>query len=66
MTMSCKIFFSAKSQPENAGNRICGTLDFKIFRGSMPTDPARMARAFGARISPNPPPPPKLRPWLRH
>ena len=44
--------FSAKSHPKNAGKRICGTLDFKIFRGSMPPDPPRIARAFGARIPP--------------
>ena len=36
------------------GNRICGTLDFKIFPGSMPPDPPRMTRAFGARILPPP------------
>ena len=28
--LKSKIFF-AKSHPEKAGNRICGTLDFKIF-----------------------------------
>ena len=44
--------FSAKSHPEKAGNRICGTLDFKIFGGSMPPDPPRMSRAFGARKLP--------------
>ena len=41
--------YSAKSHPKVAGNRICGTLHFKIFRGSMPPDPPRMAHAFGAR-----------------
>ena len=41
--------YSAKSHPKDAGNRICGTLDFKIFRGSMPPDPPRMAHAFGVR-----------------
>ena len=29
--LKSKIFF-CKTHPENAGNRICGTLDFKIFR----------------------------------
>ena len=55
--------FSAKSHSENAGNRICGTLDFKIFRGCMPPDRHRIARAFGACILP---PLPNLWPWLRH
>ena len=41
--------YSAKSHPKDAGNRICGTLDFKIFRGSMPPDPPRIAHAFGVR-----------------
>ena len=41
--------YSAKSHPKVAGNRICGTLHFKIFRGSMPPDPPRMAHAFGVR-----------------
>ena len=54
--------FSAKSHPQNAGNRNCDTLDFKIFRGSMPPDPTRMTRAFGARtlLTRN------YDPWLRH
>ena len=46
--------FSANSHPEKARNRICGTLDFKIFRGSRPPDPPRIACAFGARILPPP------------
>ena len=48
--------FSAKSYPEKAGNRICGTLDFKIFEaGNLPPDPPRIACAFGGRILPPPP-----------
>jgi hypothetical protein len=38
-----------QSHPENAGNRISGTLDFKHFPGSAPLE---VPRAFTARKSP--------------
>ena len=40
----------AKCCSENAGNRISETLDFKIFRRSMPPDPPSKAHAFGIRL----------------
>ena len=47
-TLFCKI-----SPERYRKSHLRGTLDFKIFRGSMPPDPPRMAHAFGVR------PPPK-------
>ena len=42
---------SAESNLENAVNGISRVLDFKIFRGSMPTDPPRRANAEGVRLT---------------
>ena len=61
------IFFSFvtcsmhKNPHQNAGNAIKKTLFFKIFLESMPTDPPRGSRAFGAsRANLCPPPPPQI------
>ena len=37
--------------PQNAWNCISGSLDFKIFRGSMPPNPRSMSPAFGVRLT---------------
>ena len=39
-----------KNYPQNAGNGISETPDFKIFRGSMLLDPLEGACAFGVRL----------------
>ena len=39
-----------KNYPQNAGNGISETPDFKIFRGSMQQTPLEGARAFSNRI----------------
>ena len=49
-----------KNPHQNAGNVIKETLFFKTFLGSMPLDPPRGSRAFGAsRANSCPPPPPQ-------
>ena len=56
-----------KNPHQNAGNGIKDTLFFKIFLRSMPPDPSRGSRAFGAsranRVRPAPPNKP-VRLWL--
>ena len=60
------IFFSFvtcsmhKNPHQNAGNGIEETLFFKIFLGSMPSDPSRGFRAFGVSRANSCPPPPKF------
>ena len=50
-----------KKPHQNAGNGIKETLFFKIFLGSMPPNPPRGSRVFGAsRANSYPPPPPKF------
>ena len=51
MILKSKIFF-CKISPAKCRNRICGTLDFKISRGSMPPDPLRMARLRRSHFAP--------------
>ena len=52
-----------KNPHQNVGNGIKETLFFKIFLGSMPPDPLRSSRTFGAsRANPCPPPPPPISP----
>ena len=46
--------------PENAVNRISGTLKLKIFRGNMAPDPLE-ATVFGGRLSE----PPFVKSWIR-
>ena len=43
--------FSAKSHSENAGNRSCGILHFKFFRGCSP-NPPRIVYAFAPILLP--------------
>jgi hypothetical protein len=57
---------SARFHPQNAWNRISGTLDFKIFPeaflpGAFPPDPPRRSHAFGVSFAH-----PKVKVWLRH
>jgi hypothetical protein len=55
---------SARLHPQNAWNRISGTLHFKIFPGGMTPDPLD-GLTPSAFASP-PPPQKKMKVWLRH
>ena len=52
--------FSAKSYPENAGNRICVNLDFKIFEGEhVPGPPPPLVTLAPSSLDFRSPPPEK-------
>jgi hypothetical protein len=53
---------SERFHPQNAWNRIWGSLALKIFPGVHAPDPPRWSRAFGVRFAP----PQKTKVWLRH
>jgi hypothetical protein len=45
---------SARFHPQNAWNRISGTLDFKHFLGVYSLEPPKRSHAFGVRFAPPP------------
>ena len=45
-----KLLSRLKITAQNAGNAICGILDFKIFRGGHAPGSPRKPRAYAARI----------------